>query len=160
MYAEGAVVADIPIETLMGKAVLMDFSDMKPGDEIKKEQLEDWIRKHGDVKGMIVFLFTGMQSLVGESIFIENWIGLTAESAEFLVSKGIKVIGTDACNIDCVSGREKDFPAHHTFLRHGISNVENLCNLEKLPTYGFYAIIAPMKLKKSSGAPARVIALV
>lgn len=160
MYAEGIVVADIPIERLMGKAVLMDFSDLKPGDEIQKEQLEDWIRKHGDAKGMIVFLYTGMQSLVNEPIFTENWIGLTAESAEFLVSKGIKAIGTDACNIDCVSGREIGFPAHHTFLKNGIPNVENLCNLDKLPTYGFYTIIAPMKIKKSSGAPARVIALV
>jgi kynurenine formamidase len=160
MYADGTVVADIEIEKLMGKSVLIDFSDLKPGDEITKELLEDWIRKHGDVKGMIVFLYTGMQNLVNEPIFIENWIGLTAEAAEFLASKAIKAIGTDACNIDCVSGKDKEFPAHHTILRHGIPNVENLCNLDKLPTYGFFTIVAPMKLKKSSGAPARVIALV
>jgi kynurenine formamidase len=160
MYADGIVVADIEIEKLMGKSVLIDFSDLKPGDEITKELLEDWIRKHGDVKGMIVFLYTGMQNLANEPIFIENWIGLTAEAAEFLASKAIKAIGTDACNIDCVSGKDKEFPAHHTILRHGIPNIENLCNLDKLPTYGFYTIIAPMKLKKSSGAPARVIALV
>jgi len=161
MYADGIVVADIEIEKLMGKSVLIDFSDLKPGDEITKELLEDWIRRHGDVKGMIVFLYTGMQSLVNEPIFIENWIGLNAEAAEFLVSKGIKVIGTDACNIDSVSGKEdKDCPAHHTFLKYGVPNVEMLCNLDKLPTYGFFTIVAPMKLKKSSGAPARVIALV
>lgn len=160
MYAEGSVVADILIEKLMGKSVLMDFSYLKPGDEIQKEKIEEWIRKNGNIKDMIVFLYTGMQSLVGDPIFAEKWIGLTGESAEFLVSKGIKVIGTDACNIDCVSGREKNFPAHHTFLKYGIPNVEMLCNLDKLPTYGFYTIIAPMKLKKSSGAPARVIALV
>ncbi|MGB9597153.1 MAG: cyclase family protein [Candidatus Poribacteria bacterium] len=160
MYAEGAVVADIPIENLMGKAVLMDFSYLKPGDEIQKEKIEEWIRKNGDIKGMIVFLYTGMQSYVNEPFFAENWIGLAGESAEFLVSKGIRVIGTDACNIDCVSGREKNFPAHHTFLKHNIPNVEMLCNLDKLPTYGFYVIIAPMKLKKSSGAQARVIAFV
>jgi len=160
MYADGAVVADLEMEQLMGKAVLMDFSDLRPGDEISREKLESWIYKNGDVKGMIVFIFTGMQNIVGTPEYIENWIGLTSEAAEFLASKGIKVVGTDACNIDCVSGREKDFPAHHTFLKYGIPNVENLCNLDKLPTYGFYVIIAPMKLRKSSGAPARVIALI
>jgi arylformamidase len=160
MYADGMVVADIEIERLMGKAVLMDFSDLQPGDEIHKEQLEEWIRKHGDVKGMIVFIFTGMQYLVGQPVFMENWIGLNAEAAEFLASKGIKVIGSDSPNIDCVSGKDIEFPAHHTFLRYGIPNVENLCNLDQLPTYGFFTIIAPMKLRKSSGAPARVIALV
>jgi len=160
MYAGGAVVADLPMERLMGQTVVMDFSHLLPGDEITRSQLEDWIKKNGDVKDMIVFLFTGMQSIVDKPEFIENWIGLTGEAAEFLASSGIKVVGTDACNIDCVAGRDIDFPAHHTFLRHGIPNVENLRNLDKLPASGFYAIVAPMKLRKSSGAPARVIALV
>lgn len=160
MYAGGAVVADLPIEQLIGEAVLMDFSDLYPGEEITKDRLEGWIKKNGDVKGKIVFIFTNMQKMVDKPEFIENWIGLTAEAAEFMASRGIKVIGTDNCNIDCVAGRDIEFPAHHTFLKHGIPNVENLCNLDKLPTSGFYAIIAPMKLRKSSGAPARVIALV
>lgn len=160
MYADGAVVADLPMDRLMGKAVVMNFSYLNPGDEITKTQLENWILKNGDVKDMIVFLFTGMQRIVDKPDFIEKWIGLTAEAAEFLASRGIKVIGTDACNIDCVAGRDIEFPAHHTFLKHGIPNVENLRNLDMLPETGFYAIIAPMKLRKSSGAPARVIALV
>jgi kynurenine formamidase len=160
MYADGAVVADLPIQRLMGEAILMDFSHLNPGDEITRAQLESWIQKNRDVKDMIVFLFTGMQNVVDRPEFIENWIGLTGEAAEFLASRGIKVIGTDACNIDCVAGREIDFPAHHTFLKHGIPNVENLRNLDRLPVSGFYVIIAPMKLRKSSGAPARVIALV
>jgi len=160
MCADGAVVADLRIEQLMGKAVVMDFSNLRPGDEITKDMVEGWIRKHGEVKDMIVFLYTGMQKIVDKTEFIENWIGPNAEAAEFLASSGIKAIGTDACNIDCVAGRYIEFPSHHTFLRHGIPNVENLCNLDKLPASGFYVIIAPMKLRKSSGAPARVIALV
>lgn len=160
MYADGAVVADLPIERLMGEAVLMDFSHLNPGDEITKDMLENWIEENGDVKDMIVILFTGMQSIVDKPEFIEKWIGLTGEAAEFIASRGIKVIASDSCNIDCVAGKDIEFPAHHTILRHGIPNVENLLNLDKLPASGFYMIIAPMKLRKSSGAPARVVALV
>ena len=160
MYADGAVVADIPIERLMGEAVLMDFSSLSPGEEITREMLEGWIQKNGDVKGMIVLLFTDMQKMVDKPEFIENWIGLTGEAAEFLSSRSIKAIGTDNCNIDCVAGRDIDFPAHHTLLKHGIPNVENLRSLDELPKSGFYVIIAPMKLRKSSGAPARIIALI
>lgn len=159
MYADGSVVADLPIEQLIGEAVLMNFSYLRPGDEITKKHLEDWIQKNGDVKGKIVFLLTGMYKLVNTPEFIENWIGLTGEAAEFIVSKGIKVIGTDAPNIDCIAGKDIEFPAHHTILRHNIPNVENLKNLDMLPK-SFFVIIAPMKLKKSSGAPARVIAFV
>ena len=160
MYAGGAVVADLQMEQLMGRAVLMDFSNLHPGDEISRSLLESWVQKNGSVKDIIVFLFTGMQDIVDSPEFVDNWIGLTNEAAEFLASSGIKVIGTDACNIDCVAGREIDFPSHHTFLRDEIPNVENLCNLDKLPTSGFYVIISPMKLCRSSGAPARVVALV
>ena len=160
MYADGAVVADLPIQRLMGEAILMDFSHLSPGDEITKTLLENWIQKNGDVKGKIVVLFTGMQKGVDKPEFIENWIGLTAEAAEFMSSNEIKVIASDSCNIDCVAGKDIDFPAHHTFLKHGIPNVENLRNLDKLPETGFYLIVAPMKLDRSSGAPARVIALV
>lgn len=160
MYADGDVVADLPIQRLMGEAVLMDFSHLSPGDEITKAQLEDWIQKNGDVKDKIVVLFTGMQKIVDKPEFVENWIGLTNEAAEFMVSRGIKVMASDSCNIDCVTGKDIGFPSHHTLLKHGIPNVENLRNLDKLPTSGFYLIVAPMKLDKSSGAPARVIALV
>ena len=160
MYADGAVVADIPMQRLMGEAVRMDFSHLRPGDEITKTQLENWIQENGDVKDKIVVLFTGMQRIVNKPEFIENWIGLTGEAAEFMASRGIKVVASDSCNIDCVAGKDIDFPAHHTFLRHGIPNVENLRNLDKLPGSGFYMIVAPMKLDKSSGASARVIALV
>lgn len=158
MYADGAVVADLSMGQLMGEAVLMDFSFLRPGDEVTKKHIEDWIKENGDVKGKIVFLLTGMYKLVGTPEFIENWIGLTGDAAEFIVSKGIKAIGTDAPNIDCVAGKDIEFPAHHTVLRHGVPNVENLKNLYMLPK-SFYVIIAPMKLKKSSGAPARVVAL-
>jgi kynurenine formamidase len=160
MYAGGAVVADLPMDQLVGEAILMDFSHLHPGEAITKEMLEDWIKKNVDVKGKIVLLFTDMEKLVNKPEFIENWIGFTGEAAEYLASRGIKVIGTDNCNIDCLAGKDIEFPAHHTFLKHGIPNVENLKNLDKLPMSGFYVIVAPMKLRKSSGAPARVIALV
>ena len=160
MYADGIVVAEIPVERLVGEAVLMDFSHLSPGDEITKKHLEEWIQKNGDVKGKIVVLYTGMQKIVGTPEFIEKWIGLTGEAAEFISSRGIKVIASDSCNIDCVAGKDIDFPAHHTVLKNGIPNVENLRNLDKLPVTGFHLIVAPMKLDKSSGAPARVIALV
>jgi len=159
MYADGAVVADLPIERLIGEAVIMDFSYIPPGGEITKGHIESWIQKNGGVKGKIAFLLTGMYKLVNTPEFIKNWIGLTGEAAEFIISQGIKVIGTDAPNIDCVSGKDIEFPAHHAFLKHGIPNVENLKNLDILPE-SFYVFIAPMKLKKSSGAPARVIALI
>ena len=42
----------------------------------------------------------------------------------------------------------------------GRYQVENLDNLDLLPARGFTLIVAPMKISRGSGAPARVFAIV
>lgn len=161
MYADGFTVDQIPVEKLHGFVTLIDFSDIKePGDEISLDEINAWIDKHGDItEDSIVFIRTGMGDLAYETIFNRKWIGLSEDAAEYLCKKKIKIIGTDASSIDSLAGHEIDFPAHHTFLGHGIPNIENIKDLDKMPQ-NFYAVIAPLKLAKSSGAPTRVFAFV
>jgi len=161
MYAGGFTIDQISQKKLSGMVTLIDFSkSKKTGDEITKEDAEAWIAQHDGIpEGNIVFLYTGMQHLAYQPIFNRNWIGLSGEAAKLLCDKKIKTIGTDSPSIDSKRGHEIDFPAHHTFLENHIPIVENLCNLDKLPS-SFYVLIAPMKLCKSSGAPTRVFAFV
>lgn len=162
MYANGITVERVPVERLVGKAFRMKFPQAKPGYEISKADIEAWLKKNGDLpQGSIVFLSTGMQPYWkdNQEEFMTNWVGLSGEAAKFLVSKGIKVVGTDACNIDSINGPKLNFPAHHILLENGILIVEDLYNLDQLPT-SFWVVIAPLKLCKSSGAPARVLAFV
>ena len=161
MYADGKTVDQIDPRRLYGRAILMDFSDrLKPGDAITRGMIQKWINRNGDIpEGVILFIRTGMQSYAYQPVFNRRWIGLDGDAAAFLCSKGIKLIGSDSPNIDCVEGKDLDFPAHHTFLKHDIPNVENLTNLDLLPRE-FFVVVAPMKLAKSSGAPARVFAFI
>lgn len=161
MYANGFTVDQIPMEKLYGMVTLMDFSDIKePGDEISLDEIKTWVKENGDIsEGDIVFIRTGMGDLVYKEIFNRKWIGLSGDAAKYLCQKKIKTVGTDASSIDSLAGHEIDFPAHHTFLKYGIPNIENLKELDKMPKK-FYVVIAPMKLAKSSGAPTRVFAFV
>ncbi len=165
MYPDGYTVAEIPKEKLTGHAVLMDFSAVKkPNDAITAKDVEMWLDANGDIpEDSIVFMRTGMDRFVYHDNFNRQWIGVSEDAAEFLVKKGIKVIGTDACSIDSVAGHPPLHdglpPAHLVFLGAGIPHVEDLCNLSCLPTH-FYVIIAPLKLARSSGAPTRVLAFV
>jgi kynurenine formamidase len=165
MFAEGYTVAEIPQDKLTGDAILMDFSPTKqPGDEVIAQDIENWIAENGDIPaGSIVFMRTGMDKQAYQENFNRKWIGFNRDSARILVTKGIKVIGTDACSIDSMAGHPPQHdglpPAHVAFLGEGIPQVEDLCNLSQLPTH-FYVVIAPMKLARSSGAPTRVLAFV
>jgi len=42
----------------------------------------------------------------------------------------------------------------------GIYGLENIANLEKVPTTGATLIALPMKIKGGSGGPVRIVALV
>ena len=165
MYPDGYTVAEIPKEKLTGHAVLMDFSaTKKPKDAVTAIDVEDWVNVNGEIpRDSIVFMRTGMDRYVYQENFNQEWIGFSEDAAELLVQKGIKVIGTDACSIDSVAGHPPLHdglpPAHLVFLGAGIPHVEDLRNLSKLPTH-FYAVIAPLKLARSSGAPTRVFAFV
>ncbi len=165
MYPGGATIAEIPKEKLTGHAVLMDFSAIKkPNDAVTAADVKAWIAENGEIPaGSIVFMRTGMDRFVYQDNFNREWIGFSEDAAEFLVEKGIKVIGTDACSIDSVAGHPPLHdglpPAHLVFLGAGIPHVEDLCNLSQLPTH-FYVVIAPLKLARSSGAPTRVFAFV
>ena len=161
MYADGFKVDQIPIEKLYGFVTLIDLSDIKePGDEISLDEIKAWVDEHGDIpEDNIVFIRTGMGDFAYKEVFNRKWIGLSGDAAEYLCEKNIKTVGTDASSIDSPAGHEIDFPAHHTFLKHGIPNIENIKGLDKMPQ-DFYVVIAPLKLSKSSGAPTRILAFI
>ena len=70
---------------------------------------------------------------------------------------GVETIGTDAGQ---AGGFEMPFPNHTVMHGAGKFGLASLCNLDQLPNTGAIIIAAPLKLKRGSGSPLRVIALV
>ena len=81
------------------------------------------------------------------------------EAAELLVSRGVKAIGIDTASLD--EGKCKNFDAHRVILSSDCFGIENInSEISRVPEKGATIIIAPMKIKGGSGAPARVVALI
>ena len=78
------------------------------------------------------------------------------EAARFLVSCGMKGVGTDAISVDPVEMAH--LPVHRVLLGAGMVIVENL-RLQKLAgerRVRFYAL--PLKYRNADGAPVRAVA--
>ena len=89
--------------------------------------------------------------------YIKNWPGLDKLSSEYLLQKRITAVGTDTLGLDC-SG-SISIPAHTTFLINNILIMENLNNLDVLPSrFNFIAI--PLKIKKGTASPIRALAFI
>ena len=89
--------------------------------------------------------------------FLGDWPGLSGEAAEYLVGKGVSLVGCDTLAIDATVSTEN--PARYARLGSEVYIVENLKNLNRLPPFCLF-IASPLKIRGGSGSPVRAVALV
>ncbi len=177
-FAEkGQSVDEIPLEKLIGTAIKIDVSSKALNNSdylIKVDDLIAWENKE-KIKipsGSIILLETGFSKYYPDKIKYMgtdergedavkklHFPGLSKEAAKWLVEqRDINAIGIDTPSIDY--GQSEYFESHVILLSQNIPVFENLTNLNKLPNIGFEIIALPMKIKKGSGAPLRIVAII
>lgn len=85
--------------------------------------------------------------------------GFSGMAAKYLLAER-RTIGMGIDTLSTDPGVSTDFPQHQVFLGGGGVNLENLGNLDSVPTRGAFLLVSPFKLKNGSGAPCRVTAFV
>lgn len=110
------------------------------------------IRKVPINAGDIVLFHTGMSDHYHEKAYYDDYPAISKEIANFLVEKGVKIVGVDMCSVD-----HEPFPVHKILLSNDILIVENLTNLASLADKAFKVYAFPIKLQVD-GAPVRVVA--
>ena len=153
---KGAKIHQIPITRLIGDALLIKIKKVKD-QTITKKDLLDFERKNGEIKNFSsIIFFTDWQKNLNKKFYFTNNPGLSKSATNYLVSKKINLVGIDSPSIDL--GTDKRFTVHKILAKNNILIVENLSNLEKIPTLEFDFIILPLKLKDTTGSPVRAIA--
>lgn len=155
ILSDGCGLDQLPVSQFCGRAVALDVSDLAPGSIISADFLR---AQNGSLRSADFALFyTGWEKKWGTEAFLtERFPVLDEESARYLVSCGLKGVGTDAISVDPMGCG--NFPAHHVLLGGGLVIVENLC-LKKLvgrTDIMFFAL--PLKFEDSDGAPVRAVA--
>lgn len=153
---------EIPLERLAGRAATIGATDLGAGDLLCVAHVKNWETEHGPIEqGDRVLIRYGWDErwTTGREgrRFLEDWPGLSGEAAEYLVEKGVALVGCDTMAVDVAGSAEN--PAHHELLGNEVYIVENLKNLDRLPPYSFF-IAFPLKIKGGSGSPVRAVALV
>ena len=176
-FAEGhKKVDEIPLEQLMGGAVVIDVSDRcaaEPDYQITPSDFERWEAEHGPLPdGVIVLLRTGYGKFwpdrvrymgtdrrSADAVAELHFPGLHPDAAHWLVAdRSINAIGLDTPSIDF--GQSTHFESHQILFAADIPAFENLANLGDLPHTGFVIIALPMKIAGGSGGPLRIAAIV
>ena len=165
----GQAVTDLPLQTLISPAVVIDASvDINGNGDAVLElaTVKAWEEKHGVIPaGCVVLLRTGWEDLYdqpqryGAGPDGLHFPGFGVEAASYLVERGVVGIGIDTLGID--AGADLDFPVHRDVtLPKQVWHIENLTNLKSLPATGALVFIGVLPLVDGSGSPARILALV
>jgi arylformamidase len=88
-----------------------------------------------------------------EPDFQIDFVGLSEDGAEYLVRRGVKLVGVDYLS---VAPYKKSRPTHEKLLEAGVVIVEGL-DLSEVSQGRYTLYCLPLKLANSDGAPARAI---
>lgn len=172
----GETVDEVPLERLMGPAVVVDVSaaaERDPDYRATVDDLRAWEEAHGPIpEGAIVLLRTGWGErwpaagrYLGtvrrgqEAVPELHFPGLHPDAARWLVEKrSVAAVGLDTPSID--HGQSEDFMAHRILYAAGVPGFENVARLGELPATGAYVVALPMKIAGGSGAPLRIVGVV
>lgn len=121
--------------------------------DIKKAE-----EKSGEVQfGDLVILNTGFYRFYEEERYLKSAY-VSMEAAQYLVEKGMKILGIDCFTVDDI--RKETRPIHIFLLKEkGILIIESIINLDNIFSPRFNSICFPLNIKNGSGSFTRMVAV-
>jgi arylformamidase len=146
---EGDTLEHVPLNLMIGRAYVLYLAEV---NLITREVLED-----ADIPPRtrrILFKTRNSELLArSEKAFHTNFVALSADGAEYLVARGVKLVGIDYLSI---APYQKSRPTHEILLKAGVLILEGI-NLSEVSQGRYTLYCLPLNLQGVDGAPARAI---
>lgn len=169
-FDEGNLTIDkLALRDIVVAAVVIDVKDKvadNPDYRLSAADVADWEASNGRIPaGSLVVLNTGWNKRFGDpeayvnmgSNKVMHFPGYHPDSANLFIERGVVGVGIDTMSIDF--GPSMDFAFHATMLEAGKYQIENMANLDALPTKGATVVIGVLPIRDGSQAQARILAL-
>ncbi len=164
-------IEDVPLEWCYGDGVVLDFSGKKPGDLISAVDIAEALKGiDHDLRPLeIVLLRTDATKRFYDPDFENLQPGLSRDGCEYILDRGVKVIGIDAGSMDVPTSimierlkkgdRSQLFQAHFLGREREYVQLEKLANLDQLPPTGFTVFLFPVLIQGAGAGWTRAVAL-
>ncbi len=140
----GKKLDEIPLEDYLGPVRVVEIRDP---ERITRRELEGL-----DLDGAVRVIFkTANSERWRNPSFDEAFIGLAADGAEYLVERGVRLIGTDYLSIEAFLG---DGTVHNILLGRDVVILEGL-NLREVPAGDYFLVAVPLKMPGAEASPTR-----
>ena len=148
----GKTLDEFPARFFVGQALRIDVREAVGCIE------KDRLTPHEKDLHRVDFLLlqTGWSRYWGDRAYFAGYPVLTTEAAQWLAGLGLKGVGLDAISADREGSRE--LPVHRILLQQGMVIVENLNNLQALPSDRVVFSCLPLPTARADGSPVRAVA--
>lgn len=148
----GSTVDEIPLDTLVGTCFVADLTALKAGSTIGARDLES-ARIPSGTRRLLLKTDNSRRLRDAGSAFFPDYVALSDDSCEWIVSRGIALVGIDYLSVTTET---------HSLSGHRILLSANTVILEGLDLSGIdpgdgELICLPLKVTGADGAPARAI---
>jgi arylformamidase len=144
----GATVSTMPIETMVGSARVIEILNH---ELIKPEELAEHRIRRGE---RILFKTLNSSRVWKTNAFVEDFVSISKSPADFLVDKGVRVVGVDYLSVGGFHG--DGHYIHKTLLAGGVWIIEGL-DLSRVRSGRYHLICLPLNIDQGDGAPARAV---
>lgn len=146
---DGKTVDQIDLSLLTGRAYVLHLPevDVITAPVLENAQIPPRTRR-------VLFKTRNSESWAKKDlVFNTDFVGLSEDGAEYLVRRGVKLVGMDYLS---VAPYKKSRPTHERLLEAGVVIVEGL-DLSEVSQGRYTLYCLPLKIANSDGAPARAI---
>lgn len=153
----GRSIEELPLDAFVGPGAVIAVKK-QGGEEVTARDLES--SGVPVSRGDILMLYTGWDEKF-ESADYNLHPYLSVDAAEWMVRKGIKMLGIDCITVDLPTPLRRkgfDFPVHKTLLGNNVLIAENVTNLGSIVGKRTRIMALPLRVKGSDAGHARVIA--
>ena len=145
---DGKTIDQMSLAAFIGPARVLDLTGLT--GEITATDLEPFDLQKGE---RILFKTTNSRRLL-ESEFYIDYVSLSESGANYLVDRGVILVGIDYLGIE--KKGNQGHPVHNILLSNDVVIVEGLY-LENVSAGNYELICLPLNIKACDGAPARAI---
>jgi len=144
----GLTIDQLPLERLIGECLVCAMGDT---EEIGAAELEQAKIPTGTKR---ILFKTRNSALWSDSAFHKDFTHLNADGADWLVERGMEVVGIDYLSVDRF--KSGNHPVHCRLIGAGITIIEGVC-LADVPEGIYELICLPLKIKGGDGGPSRAV---
>lgn len=148
-FADGETVEKIPLKTLLGRAYVLHLPnvDLITASLLERADLPPRTRR-------VLFKTRNSEYWAKHPTeFQTNYVGLSPDAANFLVDRGVQLVGVDYLS---VAPYDNTTPTHQILLSNDVVILEGL-NLSAVSEGRYNLYCLPLKIAGADGAPARAI---